>query len=194
MKTQYALALLLLLTSATATLSVAPWYPKGYDYVFNCQDSGAQTYNWYFGDGTQLPNIKSSSVFHTFPRGGDFIVKCEAKGTNAVNTYTLPITVTDEPTGGGPTQEIVAEVSVAQWYPKITGTGNTYRAEYVFNCDTTDWNPTSYTWDFGDGTGYNRISNQNVFHVFKQPGQYIITCKAHTTQGTLEDRMQINPA
>jgi hypothetical protein len=63
-----------------------------------------------------------------------------------------------------------AFLRIAPWYPKGT--------HYVFFCVTPSWRPVNYSWRFGDGEKLLFIRNDNVYHIFKRPGNYTVNCTA----------------
>jgi hypothetical protein len=77
-------------TSTTGVkVRVADWYPKGRDYVFICDASGATSYSWYFGDGNKQLNSASKDVYYRYSVPGTYTVMCEAAGSSG----TLAVTV-----------------------------------------------------------------------------------------------------
>jgi hypothetical protein len=75
-------------------LSIAPWYPKGRDYIFKCEATGftPTSYLFVFGDGNQntRPN---NDVYYTYPTAGTYTVTCTAKNSETQITDTLNIVV-----------------------------------------------------------------------------------------------------
>jgi len=70
-----------------ATLSIAPWYPQGLNYIFRCDVNGftAATYSWDFGDGQKMMDVANSNVWHTFSASGPYIVECAAKDSTGAH-------------------------------------------------------------------------------------------------------------
>lgn len=62
----------------SVTLGIAPWYPKGRDYIFECHAEGASTYDWYFGDGTEQLGTTRDDVYHSYQAAGTYEVSCVA--------------------------------------------------------------------------------------------------------------------
>jgi hypothetical protein len=62
------------------TLRIAPWYPKGRDYVFFCDQTGftATSFSWIFGDGEKLLGIHNGNVYHRYKLAGDYTLVCKA--------------------------------------------------------------------------------------------------------------------
>ena len=70
-------------SSATASLEIAPWYPQGRDYIFICNAIGfvPTAYDFTFGDGQNLFDYAANNVYHTYLTDGIYDVTCTAKGT-----------------------------------------------------------------------------------------------------------------
>jgi|GEM_PF-3807030 len=81
-----------------ATLSVAPSYPQGNNYVFNCDANGftPTLYDYTFGDGQSWSNVTFNNTFHTY-QNGTYDVTCTAKNSQVSATGTLGITVGTTP-------------------------------------------------------------------------------------------------
>jgi len=84
------------------SLTIAPYYPQGWDYVFDCNTPGwtPTSYDWYFGDGQKLINITNQNVYHTYTAAGKYKVMCVATdGTHTsmaklkVQVMPLPVIV-----------------------------------------------------------------------------------------------------
>jgi PKD repeat protein len=66
-------------SNASVSLSIAPFYPQGRDYVFTCDaDFNATLYDYDFNDGDSWTNETFSSTFHAFDPG-NYTVSCTAK-------------------------------------------------------------------------------------------------------------------
>jgi hypothetical protein len=169
-------------TGVSTDLSVAPWYPKGNNYVFVCSESGfdATSYSWNFGDGSKQTGI-SDNVYHTFASDGTYNVMCTASSATQSATDTLQVTVGSGGTNNTGNNTASMTVSVADWYPK----GN----DYVFNCNAAGFTPTSYSITFGDGQKIVNTAQSSFYHTYVSSGQYTVTCSgtsgATTASGTL---------
>jgi hypothetical protein len=86
-------------TNNSVSLSIAPWYPQGNNYIFVCAAQGftPTSYDWSFGDGQTMYNYGQNNVYHTYPGSGTYNVQCTAKGTQA-KSASLQISIG---TGGG---------------------------------------------------------------------------------------------
>lgn len=49
---------------------------------------------------------------------------------------------------------------------------------YYFTCRGVGFEPTAYTWDFGDGSSPILSTNGDVFYHYEKPGRYAVTCSA----------------
>ncbi len=58
------------------------------------QSTGADSYLWDFGDGTQSTDLTPS---HQYPHSGKYVISLTAKKANQANTMTKPITVDAPP-------------------------------------------------------------------------------------------------
>jgi hypothetical protein len=94
--------------SGNVTVSIAPHYPKGTSYVFECNAQGfvPTQYSWYYGDSQYLLSTTRSDVYHTYQPG----------------SYTVACTATDGQVSGTGTLSIVAQNS---WPPVIPNATNT---------------------------------------------------------------------
>jgi hypothetical protein len=66
------------------TVNIAPWYPKGRDYVFYCNATGYSVgwYNIDFGDGQKSGFTQSNSFFHRYLNPGPYTVSCSGTEGN----------------------------------------------------------------------------------------------------------------
>jgi|GEM_PF-5298253 len=166
-------------TTTSTSLNIAPWFPQGefgQHFVFECNAEGfnATSYDWDFGDGQLMHDVANSNVWHTYMTGGSYAVECTATNSEMSSIGEIHINV------GGiveqPTDLLNATVAIAQWYPQ--------GLDYVFTCDTSAFNETSYTWDFGDGEKLIDVTNSDVWHTFGSEGNYTVICDTKDTTGT----------
>ena len=82
-------------SSVSVSLNIAPWYPKGKDYIFVCNATGyaPDFYDWFFGDGEKQLNSANKDVYYTYKSAGNYNVACTAKNPNVINSANLSITV-----------------------------------------------------------------------------------------------------
>ena len=67
---------------AQAHVDIAPWFPQGMNYVFECNTPGfgftPEFYDWDFGDGQKLYDVSNQNIWHTFGDSGEYMVSCTA--------------------------------------------------------------------------------------------------------------------
>jgi plastocyanin len=169
-------SLIVLLPGADAltTLEVAPWYPQGNDYVFICNASGsnATRFDWYYGDGSGLPNTSLDNTFHRYDQNGTYNVICAPSGGDA---QSLAITVgtiannTPEQNSTSQDTNIVGHIEVTDRH----GLRVTLACEGI-NATDYHWY-TGYDWFFGDSTA-SFIAQQTITHVYQTAGDYQVSC------------------
>ncbi|MCL6584337.1 MAG: PKD domain-containing protein [bacterium] len=119
-------------------------------------------WSWDFGDGSAISHEQNPS--HTFSQPGTFTVSLtvtNAFGTSAPYTQTIQTSALPE-----------ADFSLNT----STGRGP---LEVSFT-DLSTNNPTSWEWDFGDGTS---STVRNPVHTYTQPGTYTVVLKAKNACG-----------
>jgi PKD repeat protein len=122
------------LTSGNVSLMVAPGFPQDLSYVFVCNASfPVSTYNFAFGDGSQLMGLIDNNVYHTYSSPGNYTVTCTATGGNvtgnasigiSAGTQTPPVNVTNQTNQTNTTPELTtaATLSGSQEYPPTNST------------------------------------------------------------------------
>lgn len=121
-------------------------------------------FRWDFGDGKKSRERNPS---HLYAAEGDYVVTLTASKTGSEDTVTRIVTVTVDPD----------EVVEADFEFVIED------RTVVFQ-DLSTGNPTSWSWDFGDG---GRSSAQNPSHTYASAGSYVVTLTArnrHTEDST----------
>lgn len=98
--------------------------------------------------------------------------------TNQTNQTTNVTTQTNV------TQSGSADLHIMKWYPK--------GPDYVFVCNITGFEPTSYTWFYGDGHKLLNIKNQNTYHVYEALGHYTVSCSGTDGTNTASDTLEID--
>lgn len=139
---------------------------NGATYSFNAQNSlFATSYSWNFGDGSTALGIIAS---HTYTTQGSYNVTlitgstCGAKSETQVITYNCPLS--------------------ASFTYSNSGTN------FIFNAANSTGNPSTYSWNFGDGTTGSGI---NPTHNYAASGNYVVTltvssaCGSASTQQTM---------
>jgi PKD repeat protein len=160
------------LPTLTAALPPLPVGCAPYTVQFRNAGSGAETYEWNFGDGSALDN--SPAPTHLFERVGTYQVQLTVTRTGGCGpqrlTVATTVTVTD------PAAPLVAAVEAVppscaphtvQFQNKSTSTG-----------------PVRYEWNFGDGSPVQvGIAPQ---HRFNAPGRYrvLLLAEQATSCGT----------
>lgn len=130
---------------------------------------------WQFGDGT---NNTTQNPDHTYTVPGIYTVTLREMNnqTGGYGIWNKYITVTDgavpEPTPTLVPGEIAVQFSA---YP-TQGT-NPVLVEFT---DLSTGNPTSWNWDFGDGS---HSTLQNPSHLYTTPGTYSVTLSARNSNG-----------
>lgn len=162
-----------------ASLAVAPFFPQGANYVFQCNVEGFTpvAYDWFFGDGSKLLAVDNDNVYHTFDPG-NYTVECVAHGEGFSESATYDVVV-DTP---------AAEISLDMnpWFPQGLNA--------VLECNTEGFTPTSYDWEFDDGSKLVDITNDNVWHTFPSAGTYEVSCTASDGVTTLTDTRSVTVA
>ncbi len=173
----------------SAELQIAPYFPQGpdgRDYVFNCNAFGftPTSYDWDFGDGQKLYDMPVNDVFHRFDQSGSYTVNCAASnsayrvGASKIIAGGIPET----PTNTSDSESNAAVLSVAPYYPQ--------GSVYVFVCTATGFTPTSYDWDFGDGSKLLGMSSDNVWHAYGS-GTFDVSCTAMNNETSETGLLQV---
>jgi len=128
---------------------------KPLQVCFTDQSSGSPTsWSWDFGDNT---NSSQQSPCHTYQDAG---------------TYTVTLMVTND---CGSDEEIKINYIIVKEAPVAAFTGTPRSGcdplEVCFT-DQSSGNPTSWSWEFGDGAG---SSEQNPCHIYEAAGTYTVT-------------------
>jgi PKD repeat protein len=113
-------------------------------------------WSWEFGDGTTSTEQNPTHIYTT-------------KGTAATNTFTVTLTVTNP--NGQDTKKKIDYITVTQTpIAEFTVDSRQGKAPFVVQFrDLSAGNPTSWSWEFGDGTG---SSEQNPSHTYPYEGAY----------------------
>ena len=112
------------------------------------------TYAWDFGDGTTSSDQNPS---HTYTREGKYTITLtvtNAFGTDSITRKDLIMA------GSGPSADFSADITTA-------GTGRV-----IFFTDLSTNSPTSWSWDFGDGT---TGAGPRPDHSYRKAGVYSVT-------------------
>lgn len=123
------------------------------------QSVGATSWSWDFGDGSQSTE---RNPIHTYASTG---------------TYTVVLTATNAAGSAQASQVVTIAAGLAPeaaFAYSVSG----YQANFV---DKSKNSPTSWLWNFGDGTS---STQQNPVHVYKAAGQYTVTLTATNDNGS----------
>ncbi len=151
-------------TTFKVTFAYSPRYPiAGQAIQFYDTSSGTPTaYAWDFGDGS-TSNEKNPTHVYISPGFRRVILTASLNGTAKKTSRT--ITVMPD-----------AKAATFIFSPMTPGPG-----QVVQFTDTTAGTPSSWRWDFGDGT---TSTIKNPSHVFSRAGRYIVSLKASNRSGT----------
>ena len=135
--------------------------------AFTDRSTGTPTsWNWNFGDGT---SSKEKNPTHTYSIAGPYTVKLTVSNAAGSNTATK-------------TNYISAGVTAQKPVVNFWGTPRSGNAPLsVTFKDITTGAPTTWNWDFGDGTS---STEQNPTHVYSAAGNYIIKLTASNAAGS----------
>nr|MDO8118816.1 PKD domain-containing protein [Candidatus Sigynarchaeota archaeon] len=127
------------------------------------------SFQWNFGDGTPLSNVKNPS--HQYITSGNFsvtLIVIDQDGDSNFMTKANYITV------------IPDLMPVANFSANITVIFQGGWVQFTFTGEEGD-TPTTYEWDFGDGTSNETI--KDPMHQFFNPGNYTITLAVMDNDG-----------
>jgi PKD repeat protein len=121
---------------------------------------------WDFGDGA---GASGASVTHTYNRAGTYTVSLRATNAAGNDIATQSITVV---------AQLPAPVAAFSFSPNTitTNTG------VVFTDESSGGAPTSWSWDFGDGTA--AVAQRNPTHMFERVGTYVVRLTVANAKGT----------
>jgi PKD repeat protein len=157
--------------STSQVVSIAPGQPpksaftyKANGLTVNFADAstgGAATWNWSFGDTTQSTQ---QNPVHTYSSFGNYTVSLQVSNAAGSNSSTQIVTLTAPPP------------PVASF----TATVNPSNGQVNF-VDTSTGNPTSWSWNFGDGSPLG--TQQNPIHIYTVPNSYTVTLTVFNASG-----------
>lgn len=124
-----------------------------YPSFFTDNSAGALNYFWDFGDGSPINN--SASPSYIYVNSGSYNVELIVENVFAcTDTITQLVDVLVQPQAGFINNTVCA-------------------GETVVFTDTSTLGPTTWAWDFGDGSAVD--NNQNPSHLFNPGGIYTVT-------------------
>ncbi|UKN01467.1 PKD domain-containing protein [Paracrocinitomix mangrovi] len=135
-----------------------------YPTVFTDNSSGSLNYYWDFGDGTAINNNASPS--YTYANDGSYDVEMIVENVfGCTDTIIQTVDVLVQPQAGFVNNTVCAGESVAF-------------------TDTSTLGPTTWEWDFGDGSPLD--NNQNPSHLFNPGGIYNVTLIVGNIAGCMD--------
>ncbi|HYH10595.1 MAG TPA: PKD domain-containing protein [Thermoanaerobaculia bacterium] len=123
------------------------------------QSTGATSWSWDFGDGSQS---SERNPVHTYASAGSYTVVLTVSNTAGSSQASQVVTVA----AGTPPEAAFAF--------EVAG----FQANFV---DKSKGTPTSWLWNFGDGT---TSTQQNPIHTYKAAGKYTVTLTATNENGS----------
>jgi len=161
-------------TSLQASYSYSPLFPKaGQPVKFIDTSQGSPTsWRWDFGDGTRGYRQNPTHTFAT--SGYKKITLTVVKGSESRKTIRTVAILTGPP-----------EASFV-FSPATPGPG-----QAVQFTDTTTGGPTSWLWNFGDGS---TSTAKNPQHAYGKAGAYLVTLRAGCSAGTMEAKKTLTVA
>jgi S-layer protein (TIGR01567 family) len=135
--------------------------------TFNSTSTNAASLQWNFGDGTG--NFSDQNLPHTFNTAGTYTVTLTAYNGTESHTTTQAITV-NAVSSTAPTASFTANV-----------TEGAAPLSVAFN-DTSSGGPTSWAWNFGDGSDNSTL--QHPTHLFTSTGTYNVILTATNSDGS----------
>jgi PKD repeat protein len=148
-------------TSGTAPLTV----------TFTDASTNAPTsWLWDFGDGSST-NATVQNPVHTYAAAGTYTVKLTATNSAGSNTATQTSYITVSPS-------VIAPVAAFSGTP----TSGTAPLTVTFTDASTNA-PTSWLWDFGDGSSTN-ATVQNPVHTYASAGTYTVNLTVTNSAGS----------
>ena len=118
------------------------------------------SYLWDFGDGKKGDNV---SVIHSYSDGGRYLVNLTVRNKEGVTaTSTISIGVT-----------LIAVISANKTSVQVN-------ENITFNAGQSQFNISSYLWDFGDG---KKGDNVSVIHSYSDGGRYLVNLTVRNKEG-----------
>ncbi len=152
-------------TFPVAAFSASPTSGKApLNVSFTDNSTGAPTsWKWNFGDGT---NSTLQNPKHTYSKAGNYTVRLTAINDAGSNTKTKSSYIK------------VATKPVANFTSDVT---SGYAPLNVAFTDKSKGTPTSWSWNFGDGTN---STIQNPTHTYSKAGNYTVVLTASNSAGS----------
>lgn len=147
-------------TAGFAATTACHTYPT----TFTDNSNGALNYYWDFGDGSAINN--SAAPTYTYTNSGSYLVEMIVENTfGCTDTAVQQVDVLVQPQAGFVNNDVCA-------------------GEAVAFTDTSTLGPTSWEWDFGDGSPLS--NDQNPVHLFDPGGVYNVTLVVGNIAGCMD--------
>ena len=136
----------------------------------------APTVTWKFGDGTAW--MTGTTATHYFTNAGSTALTRTVTATakNSVGSVSKTAKITVNPSGG------TSYTKPAAYFTCSTTSGTT-ATTFTFTPDC-DNNPTSYVWNFADGTTQTTTAQVPVTHKFAKTGSFDVRLDVYNPAGT----------
>jgi len=146
----------------TAPVANFTFEVAGLRAIFTDASTGNPTeWSWDFGDGT--PAVTTQNATHTFPTPGAYNVTLTVKNIAGQSSKSTFVTVT------------LGNAPVADFKFQASGLS-------VIFTDASKNSPTSWDWDFGDGSAHG--TQQNPSHTYASANTYKVTLTATNAAGS----------
>ncbi|MGL1888684.1 MAG: PKD domain-containing protein [Reichenbachiella sp.] len=144
------------------------------EYSFENGSEGADSYEWDFGDGSEIVEKDNAETFtYEYAQAGTYTITLTSKSISGLSgTFTSTIVIHDPVTAG---------------FVYSEGTSSS-----IFNFEDQSVNAVSVLWEFGDGYQYSTTeTNATVQHIFGGgPGYYTVSLTATSSTGLESVKME----
>jgi PKD repeat protein len=132
------------------------------------------TLAWDFGDGS---TASGTSVTHAFARVGSYQVRLRAVNAAGSDESSQTISVV---------AQLPAPVASFSFDPSIITAG----AAVLFSDESSGGTPTTWSWDFGDGSP--SVGQRNPTHRFDRAGNFVVRLTVSNAKGTSSTQRTVN--
>lgn len=139
--------------------------PLGVQFT-DASTNSPTSWHWDFGDGT---NATTQNPVHVYTSVGQYSVSLTATNSDGSDTRTRTNYISVSTGTAGPVANFTAKPTCGKVPLSV-----------VFN-DTSTGSPTSWFWNFGDGTN---ATTQNPVHIYTSSGKYTVSLTASNTGGS----------
>ena len=147
--------------STSSTTGIAPL-----SVTFTDKSTGSPTtWSWNFGDNSAISAQKNT--IHTFAAAGVYTITLTASNINGTSSTSTQIVVSPKPV-----------IPIASFDASTTSGTTTNPIAFT---DASTNIPTSWSWNFGDGT---TATTQNVSHRFTKAGKYTVSLTVKNVAGS----------